>query len=92
MRKCPTREDFGGEFEGRVTSEGHGEARRFTPGGRGSLCWVSVVPIARRIEALEPFECHSASGPSADRHPKYLIDFTTTGSMLGAYSQARAGS
>src|SRR5216684_7839433 len=33
MRKCPTGEDFGGEFEGRVTSEGHGEARRFTPGG-----------------------------------------------------------
>jgi len=30
--------------------------------------------------------CHSAWGPSADRHPKHLIDFTTTGSMLGAYS------
>ncbi len=28
-------EDFGGEFEGRVTSDGHGEARRLTPeGGR----------------------------------------------------------
>src|SRR5713101_9507940 len=26
-------EDFGGEFEGRVTSEGHGEARRLTPEG-----------------------------------------------------------
>ncbi len=26
-------EDFGGEFEGRVTSEGHGKARRLTPGG-----------------------------------------------------------
>jgi hypothetical protein len=45
------------EFEGRVTSEGHGEARRFTPGGaRGSLRRVSVVPIARRIEALEPLK------------------------------------
>jgi CspA family cold shock protein len=42
-------------FEGRVTSEGHGEARRFTPGG-GSLRRVSVVPIARRIEALEPLK------------------------------------
>ena len=73
-----------------MTSEGHGETRRFTPGGRGSLRWVSAVPIARHIEALEPFECHSASGPSADRHPKYLIDFTTTGSMLGAYSQSDA--
>jgi hypothetical protein len=37
MRKCPTREDFGGEFEGRVTSEGHGEARGSRRRGRGSL-------------------------------------------------------
>jgi hypothetical protein len=35
-----------------VTSEGHGEARRFTPGGRAVRC----VPIARRIEALEPLK------------------------------------
>ncbi len=39
-----------------MTSEGHGEARRFTPGARGSLRRVSVVPIARRIEALEPLK------------------------------------
>ena len=45
--------DFGGEFEDRVTSEGHREARRITPGARGSLRRASVVPIARRIEALE---------------------------------------
>jgi hypothetical protein len=39
-----------------VTSEGHGEARRFTPGGGCLLRRVSVVPIARRIEALEPLK------------------------------------
>jgi hypothetical protein len=40
-----------------VTSEGLGEARRFTPGGgRGSLRRVSAVPIAHRIEALEPLK------------------------------------
>ncbi len=49
-------EDFGGEFEGRVTSEGHGEARRFTPGGRAVRSAGYVVPIARRIEALEPLQ------------------------------------
>jgi cold shock protein len=41
-------------FVGRVTSEGHGEASQFTPGG--SLRRVSVVPIARPIEALEPLK------------------------------------
>ena len=40
-----------------MTSEGHGEARRLTPeGARGSLRRVSAVPIARRIEALEPLK------------------------------------
>jgi hypothetical protein len=38
-------------------NEGHGEARRLTPeGARGSLRRVSAVPIARRIEALEPLK------------------------------------
>lgn len=35
-----------------MTSEGHGAAHRFTSGG-GSL---RRVPIARRIEALEPLK------------------------------------
>jgi hypothetical protein len=40
-----------------VTSEGHGEAHRFTPGGGARLAAPStVVPIARRIEALEPLK------------------------------------
>lgn len=41
-----------------MTSEGHGEALRLTPegGARGSLRRVSAVPIARRIEALEPLK------------------------------------
>ncbi len=40
-----------------MTSEGHGEAGRLTPeGARGSLRRVSAVPIARRIEALEPLK------------------------------------
>jgi hypothetical protein len=38
MRKCQQGEDFGGEFEDRVTSEGHGEARRFTPVGGAVRC------------------------------------------------------
>ena len=38
-----------------MTSEGHGEASRFASGS-GSLRRVSVVPIARRIEALEPLK------------------------------------
>jgi hypothetical protein len=39
-----------------VTSEGHGEARRFTPGARAVRSAGYVVPIARRIEALEPLQ------------------------------------
>ena len=39
-----------------MTSEGHGEARRFTSGGRAVRCAGYVVPIARRIEALEPLK------------------------------------
>jgi hypothetical protein len=40
-----------------VTSEGHGEARRFTPGGGRAVRSAGyVVPIARRIEALEPLQ------------------------------------
>jgi hypothetical protein len=35
-------EDFGGEFEGRVTSEGHGEARRFTPGGGARFAALGI--------------------------------------------------
>ena len=38
-----------------MTSEGHGEARRFTPGGAVRSAGY-VVPIARRIEALEPLQ------------------------------------
>src|SRR5262245_30577540 len=40
-------------------------------------------------QALADAGCHSAWGPSADRHSKYLIDFTTAGSTLEAYSQWR---
>lgn len=35
-----------------MTSEGHGEARRPTPEGGARF----AVPIARRIEALEPLK------------------------------------
>ncbi len=50
-----------------MTSEGHGEARRLTPeGARGSLRRVSVVPIERRIEALEPLKALPRYPPLAD--------------------------
>jgi hypothetical protein len=45
-----------------VTSEGHGEARRLTPeGARGSPRRVPAVPIARRIEALEPLKAPTSA-------------------------------
>ena len=37
-------------------------------------------------------QCHSAWGPSADRQSKYLIDRTTEGSLLGAYSHVEVPS
>jgi len=49
-------EDFGGEFEGRVTSEGHGSPPVHAGGGRAVRSAGYVVPIARRIEALEPLQ------------------------------------
>jgi hypothetical protein len=40
-----------------VTSEGHGEARRFTPGGGARFAAPGICsPNARRIEALEPLK------------------------------------
>jgi hypothetical protein len=40
-----------------VTSEGHGEARRVMPEGGARLAAPgTAVPIARRIEALEPLK------------------------------------
>lgn len=46
-------------------------------------------PTQGKIAVLYPLrqpDFHSAWGPSADRHSKYLIDLMMTGSMLGAYS------